>query len=153
VIATSAACLQQFYKTKNYTNGSQSLWSPTTMLWPTFLTLVAAVIIFIYSGIVICAYCFGKAAVERWVSYDGFATAVQTTLSTIAAGVTLGTAVNPDSLNSQTCSAAADAKQPAFPQVNLGHICVMQVQYTARECADRSYSCNTRCSFRFGWEL
>src|ERR1700716_3183822 len=100
------------------------------MLWPTFLTLVVAVIILIFNGIVICAYCFGKAAVERWVSYEGyfsgFAGAIQTTLSTIAAGVTLGTSANPDSLNSQTCSAAADAKAPAFPQVNLNGICLMQ---------------------------
>jgi hypothetical protein len=129
VAATSAASLQQFYKTRNDTNGSQSLWSPTTMLWPTFLTLIAAVIILIYNGIVIGAYCCGKNAVDRWAGYDHFFTAIQTTLSTIAAGVTLGTAVLADSLNSQTCSPAADAKQPSFPQVNLGHICIMQVQY------------------------
>jgi hypothetical protein len=129
VTATAAACLQQFYKTKDYTNGSQDLWSPTTMLWPTFLTLIAAIIMLIYNGIVVCAYCFGKAAVERWVNYESFTSTIQTTLSTVAAGVTLGTAVNADSLNAQTCGASADATQQAFPQVNLGGICLMQVHH------------------------
>jgi hypothetical protein len=122
------------------------------MLWPTFLTLAAAMIILVYNGILVGAYCCGRNAVEKCASYDRILTAVQTTLSTIAAGVTLGTAVSADSLNAQTCSPAADAKQPSFPQIKLGHICIMQVLYSCLPViwVDDSCSCNMPCSFRFG---
>ena len=56
-----------------------------------------------------------------------FADILQSTFSTVAAGVTLGTSSNPNSLNNQTCSPAADAKAPSFPQINLGTICITQV--------------------------
>jgi hypothetical protein len=152
---TAAVCLQQFYKTKNDTNGSQALWSPATMLFPTIVTLAIAVVIFLFNGIVLCAYCFGKAAVERWTNYQnyvsGFATAVQTTLSIIAAGITLGTSANPNSLYGQTCGAGGDANQLAFPQVNLAGICIMQVHNLINEIINHSNSWNTRCWFRFGW--
>jgi hypothetical protein len=132
VAATSAACLQQYYASRNDRNGSQPLWSPTTLLWPTFLTLIVAIIILIFNGIIVCSYCCGVRAVERWVTYEGyfsnFATAVQTILSTIATGATFGTATNPDSLNSQTCGPSAPSG--TFPNVNLNSVCFMQVYHS-----------------------
>lgn len=132
VVGTAAYSLQQYYKTQNDTNGSLQLWSPTTMLWPTILTLIVAIVILIFNGIEIFAYCCGKARGDQVTTYQGyfmkFADTLQSTLSTIAAGVTLGTSADPNSLNNQTCSPAADAKAPSFPQINLGTICLTQVQ-------------------------
>lgn len=129
VAATAAACLQQYYASRNDTNGSQPLWSPATLLWPTFLTLIVAIIILIFNGIIVCSYCCGVRAVERWVTYEGyfssFATALQTILSTIATGVTFGTSTNPNSLNAQTCGPSAPSG--TFPHVNLNSVCFMQV--------------------------
>jgi len=87
---------------------------------------------------------------ERWVKYEGFATAVQTTLSTIAAGIMLGTSADTNSLEFQSCN-APDGTQTAF-NVNTGGICLMQVQCKVYEGGNGSNSCNTRCLFRFGWE-
>ena len=96
------------------------------------LALGVAVVILVFNGVEVFAYCCGKSRGDRIVTYQDyfskFAEALQTTLSTIAAGVTLGTSANPDSLNNQTCSSAADAKAPSFPQINLGSICIAQVR-------------------------
>jgi len=105
------------------------------MLWPTFLALIVAAVILIFNGVEIFAYCCGRRRGDQIVNYQGyftkFADVLQNTLSTIAAGVTMGTSANPASLNNQTCSAGADAKAPSFPQINLDNICIAQVNYVS----------------------
>ena len=146
VAAAAGNSLREFYNTKNDTNGTQRLWSPTSMLWPTIFALVTAVIILIFYGIILSAYCCGTAMADRWVkyesSYSNFANVVHTTFTTAVTGVLFGTSTNPDSLNAQTCSPAADAKQQFFPSVHLGRICNQQVQSTVCVCVNCRYSCN-----------
>jgi len=64
---------------------------------------------------------------ERWVKSEAFANAIQGTLSTIAAGIMLGTSANPDSLEGQSCGISA-ATQTATG-VNTSAICTMQVRH------------------------
>src|ERR1700738_3975327 len=117
VAATLASCLQQYYKTQDYTNGNLHLWNGGTVLWPTYLGLIVAIILFLYDGIILGAYFFGEGAVKRWANNeDGInnvATIIETTLTTVAAGAMMGTSGNPNSLNYQTCSPSADATQQA----------------------------------------
>jgi hypothetical protein len=131
VAATLASSLQQYYKTQNYTNGNMHLWNGGTLLWPTYLGLIVAIILFLYDGMILGAYFFGKGAVKRWANNeDGFnsvANIIETTLTTVAAGAMMGTSGNPNSMSYQTCSPSADVTQQAFPQVNLGSNCLMQV--------------------------
>jgi len=133
-VGTAAYSLQQYYKTRNDTNGSDRLWDPNTKLWPTIVTLAIAVVILLFNGVEIFAHCCGKSAVDRVTTYQAYFTKVadvlQTTLSVIAAGITMGTSADTSSVINQTCSPTADAHQPAFPEINLGRICIMQVAKT-----------------------
>jgi hypothetical protein len=137
VVATGAYTLQQHNASKNDTNGSLQLWLPDTQLWPTQVGVGVAVIILHLSMGSLISYCRGKRKVgDRVVQFSGdfskFGQFLESTLSTIAAGVTLGTSANANSLNNQTCGPSADTIAPSFPQINLGNLCVMQLlmQYT-----------------------
>jgi hypothetical protein len=104
------------------------------MIWPTIFALATSLVIVVLNVIMLSAYRCGSTAADRWARYEGyyntFATVIHTTFTTAVAGVLFGTSTNQDSLNSQTCSPAADAKQQFFPQINLGNICNQQVYRT-----------------------
>lgn len=133
VIATAAICLQQYYK-------NQQVWMDGTIIWPTILNLLAAIIIVTWNGIVLCGYFFGKAVAERWATHDGLANVIQNTLCAFATAIMLGTASSPTSLENQACSNSAPTA------VNSGAICFFQVQYLAYEMVmvelyPASYAC------------
>jgi len=137
VAATAGNCLVQFYHTRNATSSTgQRLWSPTSMLWPTIFALATAVIVLFLSGIVVFAYFCGIKAADKWDTWKGyystFATVIHTAFSTAVTSSLFVTSSNPKSLNNQSCSPSADAKQPFFPQINLSNFCLKQnfMQYT-----------------------
>jgi hypothetical protein len=117
VIASAAVSLQQYYK-------NTQAWMPGTMVYPTIINLIVALILVIWNGIVLCGrYCFGKAMEERLVTHEGLVNVIQSTLSAIATGIMAGTASNPTSVEGQTCG--APVTQPAG--VNCTAICAIQV--------------------------
>jgi hypothetical protein len=141
VTVSAAFSLQQFYK-------NTQVWTPGTMVYPTIVNLIVALILVIWNGIVLCGYCFGKAVEERWVTHEGLVTVISGTLSAISAGIMGGTASNPSSVEGQTCGPAAT--QPAG--VNCTAICALQVHYMAYEDGNRDRCLSPRrWLFRFGW--
>ena len=74
---TAASCLQQYYSTKD-------VWMPGTIVWPTILNLLAALVIVTWSGIVLCGYCFGRAMEKRLEKHSELAGVIKTTLSAFA---------------------------------------------------------------------
>jgi hypothetical protein len=78
VTVSAAFSLQQFYK-------NTQVWTPGTMVYPTIINLIVALILVIWNGIVLCVYCFGKAVEERWVTHEGLVTVISGTLSAISA--------------------------------------------------------------------
>ena len=119
----AAVCLQKFYSSDN-----GHLWVTGTLVWPTILNLLAALVITIWNGIVLCGYCFGTAVEKRWATHDGLAKVIQNTLSAFATGIMLGTASQPSSLENQSCS---NTLPPTT--VNVNTICTLQVHYIGRE--------------------
>jgi hypothetical protein len=122
--------LAKYYKTQHDTNGTQNLWSAATMLYPNFLTLVTALVTFIFGVTILCAYYWGTDAVNRWddrrATFAKFVVVVQIA-STVASTVVMWqTRNNPNSLSGQTCG-APPAKEPLFPQINFETFCLMQV--------------------------
>jgi hypothetical protein len=101
------------------------------MIWPTIISLVSSIVILIFTGIILGASCCGQGVIDRMTNYEGYfnniVSVIQTTIMTVAAGALFGSSADTNSLIYQTCSAGADAKQPFFPQINLGHICLQQV--------------------------
>jgi hypothetical protein len=94
-----------------------------TMVYPTIINLIVALILVIWNGIVLCGYRFGTAVEERLVTHEGLVNVIQGTLSAIATGIMAGTAPSPTSVEGQTCG--PPATQPSG--VNCAAICAIQV--------------------------
>jgi hypothetical protein len=127
----AANCLRQYFATQNVSNGSQDLWSPSTMLWPTALVLGVAVLSLIFSAIVLMAYCWGGTkAADRWSDkkqyFTTFVFVVKAGVHGVATAGMFATANNSNSLQGQTCGAPV-AKPSLFPQLNFDRFCLQQV--------------------------
>jgi hypothetical protein len=116
--ATAVSCLHEFYSTN-----SGNVWMDGSWAFPTILNAMAAFIIFLWSGIVLCGYVFGKSVEMRLAGYTPWAAFIRDTLAAFAAAIMLGTASQPQSLESQTCSnsppAGVSATSFCFKQVHL----------------------------------
>ena len=112
------SCLQIFYRTS-------SAWSSngSPVVWPTILNAIAALIIVIWSGIVLSGYIFGAKLEKRLEGYSPWAAFIQTTLTTFATAIMMGTAAQPNSLEGQTCGnsnpAGVDPTSFCFKQVRI----------------------------------
>lgn len=115
IAASAARCLEQYYQ------AASGLWLDGTMTYPTILNLVAALVIIIFNSIALCAYIRGKALLEKWLTHEGLANIIQTTLCTIASGIMLGTSSNSNSIEGQACQGA---QQNAS---GMNTICELQV--------------------------
>ena len=140
MVVSAAFCLRQYYK-------NTQVWATGTMVYPTIINLIVALMLVIWNGIVLCGYCYGKAVEERWVTHDGLVTVISGALSAIGAGILAGTASNPSSVEGQTCG--PPATQPA--NVNCTAICALQVHHMTYEegNCDRCLS-TRRWLFRLG---
>jgi hypothetical protein len=122
--------LAKYYKTKHDTNGTQSLWSAATMLYPNFLTLATALVTFIFGVIILCSYYWGIEVVNRWddrrATFAKIVVVIQIVSTAASTIVMWQTRSNPNSLSGQTCG-APPAKEPLFPQINFDTFCLMQV--------------------------
>ena len=127
--ASAAKCLQQYYNTNTGQN-----WSPTTIVWPTILNTIAALIIVIWSGILLLSYCFRGGVEKRLAKYSPWASVIQSTLTAFATGIMLGTASNPNSLEGQTCSNTPPTA------VDSNAFCFRQVRY---DTLDEDGNCRT----------
>lgn len=101
------------------------------MFWPTAAALASALFTMILSAMVLFAYCWGTDTADKMDNWKGYFTkftvVVHAIFYSVVAASMFITQNNPNSLNQQTCSPAADAKAPLFPQINLGSFCLKQV--------------------------
>lgn len=127
--------LAKYYQTVNDHNGTESLWSHTTFIWPNYLTLGSAVVTFIAASVVLIAYCWGRDAAERIDNRRALLAKLLLVVQVCAAGAgaiaMYKTRGNPNSLSGQTCGAPLQ-KEPLFPQLNFEKFCRCQVLQPSR---------------------
>lgn len=137
-----ADTLSIYYNTINISTGGQTLWPPTdqTMLWPTYLTLVSAIISLILAIVVLAAYYWSREASDRmetWRTAFGVLTLVINLILACVVGGTMfstGQSTGPgaQSLWRVACD-ADDVKQAIFSEfVNLGSYCIKQVSFSLK---------------------
>jgi hypothetical protein len=123
---TAVSCLQQYYSTNTGQN-----WMNGTVVWPTILNALAALIIVIWSGILCIGYCIGGAVEKRLEKHSGLAAFIQNTLTAFATSIMLATAADPASLEGQTCSntppTVVNASAFCFKQVHPESLCMKVV--------------------------
>lgn len=131
--------LRKYYETLTVDVNGQTLWNTPdqTVLWPTYLTLVAAVLTSIFSTVVLIAYIWSTTTTaERiddwrsrilWVLLIGkIALEIATSSGMYATGAH-GPADGPQSLWYQTCTATQDDANTFSSFINIPQFCGMQV--------------------------
>ena len=132
-----AFTLHKYYETINVAADGQTLWnSPDqTVLWPTYLTLVTAIITTVSAAVILTAYYRNMTTAERiddWLSrillgvvFLKFALEVAASSGMYATGAH-GPSDGPQSLWYQTCTATDDAASLFSFAVNIPQFCTMQ---------------------------
>ena len=133
-----AFSLHKYYETINVTASGQPLWNPPdqTVLWPTYFTLVTAVITSVFSAVILVTYFWSTTAAERIDDWR-FRILLLALLLKVALEITTssgmyatgahGPADGPQSLWYQTCTATSDDVSLFSFAVNIPQICTMQV--------------------------
>jgi hypothetical protein len=133
-----AYMLRKYYQTLTVDVNGQTLWNTPdqTVLWPSYLTLVTAVLTSIFSAVVLTAYLWSTTTAERiddwrsrilWVLLIVKVAMEITTSSGMYATGAHGPANGPQSLWYQTCTATADDAKNFAPFLNIPAFCGMQV--------------------------
>jgi hypothetical protein len=133
-----AYMLRKYYQTLTVDVNGETLWNPPdqTVLWPTFLTLVAAVFTSVLSAVVLVAYLRSTTTAERiddwrsgilWVLLIIKVASEIATASGMYATGAHGPADGPQSLWYQTCTATSDDAHTFAPFINIPQFCGMQV--------------------------
>lgn len=138
-MALLAFTLHKYYETINVVAAGQSLWNPPsqTVLWPTYFTLVTAVVTSLIAAVVLTAYYWSTQAADRiddwrtrliWLTFLlKIGLEISTSSSMYATG-THAPANGPQSLWYQTCTATSTAVSLFHFTINLNQFCAMQVR-------------------------
>jgi hypothetical protein len=130
--------LHKYYETINLTADDQPLWNTPdqTVLWPTYFTLVTAVITSIFSAVILATYFWSATLAERIDDWRFRILLVALTLKialeiATSSGMYItgahGPATGPQSLWYQTCTATSDVVSLFSFAVNIPQFCSMQV--------------------------
>jgi len=133
-----AFTLHKYYATINVTAAGEPLWNPPTqtLLWPTYFTMVTAIVTSIIAAVVLAAYYWSTEAADYiddwrslliWLIFVlKFALEIATSSSMYTTG-THAPSDGPQSLWYQTCTATGDTVILFHFAININQFCSMQV--------------------------
>ena len=120
-------------KDKTLSNGQQP-WSPTTVLWPTYLVLGTAALTLLMNIITMCLYFKGSGAADRSDNVSGYIGIALAAVNAVVWAVNAGLfkmANTGNDLWGWSCSPAADAlKDEVQGVLNFNTLCQVQVSFS-----------------------
>jgi hypothetical protein len=123
-----------FYATTGTVIGGNRLWPAGTKTWPTYVTLIAAVINAVLSSLVLIGYCWGTKIANRWNTVRTvFSIGIiifDVVLWAIAAGSLQSSSTfdgDKSSLWAATCGIPQDQQEPFKQKLDFGKFCIKQV--------------------------